>query len=69
MCKNGCFLLLSFELSPLNELNSGKLVPSITLYTLQDILMIFGIHINQGKMICHVQEWLLPLAALLSHFP
>ena len=31
--------------------------------------MIFGIHTYQGKMICHMQEWLLPLAALLSYYP
>ena len=43
-----------FELSPLNELNRGKLVRSITL-----ILMTFGIHVYQVKTMCRLQEWLL----------
>ena len=37
--------------------------------TIRDILMMFGIHICQVKRVCHMQKWLLPLAALLSYFP
>ena len=43
-----------FGLSPLNELDRGKLVRSITL-----ILMTFGKHIFQVKTMCRLQEWLL----------
>ena len=38
-------------------------------YTLWDILLIFGIHIYQVKMVCHMLEWLPPLAVLLSYLP
>ena len=31
--------------------------------------MIFDIHIYQVKTVCHVHEWLLPLAVLLSYLP
>ena len=36
-------------------------------YTLGDILMIFGIHVYQVKMVCHMQEGLLPIICLLSY--
>ena len=38
-------------------------------YTLWDILIIFGIHICQVKKMCCMQNWLLPIAELLSYIP
>ena len=31
--------------------------------------LIFGIHIYQVKTVCHMLEWLPPLAVLLSYLP
>ena len=28
--------------------------------------MVCGIHVYLVKMVCHMQEWLLPIAAILS---
>ena len=56
----------SFELFPLNELYRGKACALKNSYTLGDILMIFSIHVYHVKMVCHMQEWLLSLAGLLS---
>ena len=31
--------------------------------------MIFGIHVDQVKTVCHMQEWLLPFADILRLSP
>ena len=52
-----------FELSPLMNLYRKACVLN-NAYTLGHILMIIGMHIYQVKMVCRVQERLLPLLPL-----
>ena len=52
-----------FEFSTLNELYRGKLVRSSCLYPLRYFDDIWYTYIYQVKTACHIQEWLLPLAA------
>ena len=57
--KNCCSPLCPLSCLPWITLKGGACALNIS-FTLWDISMIFGIHIYQAKMICHMQE-LLPL--------
>ena len=57
-----------FSYLPCLNFIGGKLVHSITLIPFEFVI-IFGRHVYQVKTLCHVHEWLLSLAGLLSYHP